>query len=130
VNHVNSGQLEAVIRLQPAVEVQRVIAKLVDVFAQRVVTVFARTPPFRAEGGPGGGRRRATPRAFLAVLSVWSELNDLKQVNIRVQIKSFQTSGNTVQDRNGPQLDLENCGQCGFLLSCPRFALPRPTWFS
>ena len=29
--------------------------------------------------------------------------------------KSFQTLGNTVQDRNGTKLDLKNCGQYGLL---------------
>ena len=42
--------------------------------------------------------------------------------------KSFQTLGNTVQDRNGTKLDLKNCGQYGFLQQCLSFALPRSTW--
>ena len=41
--------------------------------------------------------------------------------------KSFQTLGNTVQDRNGTKLDLKNCGQYGFLQQCLSFALPRST---
>ena len=42
--------------------------------------------------------------------------------------KSFQTLGNTVQDRNGTKLDLKNCGQYGLLQQCLSFALPRSTW--
>ena len=44
------------------------------------------------------------------------------------QIKSFQTLGNTVQDRNGTKLDLRKCGQYGLLQQCLSFALPRFTW--
>ena len=45
-----------------------------------------------------------------------------------VQNKSFQTLGNTVQDRNGTKLDLKNYGQYGLLQQCLSFALPRFTW--
>ena len=62
-------------------------------------------------------RRELRPTTYRAYVS---ELMHL--------IKSFQTLGNTVQDRNGTKLDLKNCGQYGLLQQCLSFALPRFTW--
>lgn len=72
----------------------------------------------------GAGRRvQAVKRLLGAALSGFIS----PSLHLRLT-KSFQTLGNTVQDRNGTKLDLKNCGQYGFLQQCLSFALPRSTW--